>query len=46
VVDGGRLTVGLRREDGEREGKIWKESGLGKKMGRDWTEMGFQNSTF
>jgi hypothetical protein len=32
-VDGGRLTVGLRRGDGEREGKIWGENGLGKKNG-------------
>jgi hypothetical protein len=30
VVDGGGLTVGLRRgdgEDGEREGRIWGENG-------------------
>jgi hypothetical protein len=42
VFDGGGLVVdfrvGLRRGDGEREGKIWGENGLGKKMGIKWTE--------
>jgi hypothetical protein len=35
VVDGGGLVVdfavGLRRGDGEREGKIWGENGFGDK---------------
>jgi hypothetical protein len=47
VVDGGGLTVGLRRGDGEREEKIWGKNDLEKKNGYiEWMEIGFQNLIF
>lgn len=42
MVDCNGLMVGLMRGDGEREGKIWEENGLGKKIDIEWAEMGFQ----